>query len=52
MAELLEINIGTRNGDVMIKHFLLLWWIQAMEPTVRVGCLQAAIRTLFKYNLG
>ena len=52
MAELLEIKLETRIGGVVIKHFSLLWWIQVMGPTVLVGCLQAAIRILFKYNFG
>jgi len=51
MTELLEIKLETRCGD-MIKHFSLMWWIQAVGSTVGVGCLQATSRILFKYNLG
>lgn len=52
MAQLLEIKIETSSGDVMIKHFSLVWWIHVMGPTVIVGCLQPSIRILYKYNLG
>lgn len=52
MAELLgEIKLETKSGDVIIKHFSLLWCIQVMGPTVLVECLQAAISILFKYRV-
>jgi hypothetical protein len=52
MPQLLEIKIETSSGDAMIKHFSLVWWIHVMGPTVLVGCLQPAVRILYKYNLG